>query len=273
MAPRAPWTAPPRLLPVALGVLLLGTARKWWAWCKSKSPPACDPPGQTGSPGATGEAQGARLPQAAMPQSRRRPPLLGQGVLPWPVTLRPTVGSGGRPRPRERPPPTVPGPALRSPRGATPHHFVSLGDVSRSSSARTAVSTCRLEPRRRAQGARRPVPALRPGRTEWAAVPARPAGPRGSRGQPRPRVSPTGAVSLLSDPPPPSAGGMWGGKGAGASVPSGASHDAPPAGWGRRVLLQPLLLVGTVEAGDNVTEGGLLLGVEERLTEAGVVHP
>lgn len=261
MAPRAPWTAPPRLLPVALGVLLLGTARKWWAWCKSKSPPACDPPGQMGSPGATGEAQGARLPQAAMPQSRRRPPLLGQGVLPWPVTLRPTVGSGGRPRPRERPPPTVPGPALRSPRGATPHHFASLGDVSRSSSARTAVSTCRLAPRRRAQGARRPVPALRPGRTEWAAVPARPAGPRGSRGQPRPRVSPTGAVSLLSDPPPPSAGGMWGGKGAGASVPSGASHDAPPAGWGRRVLLQPLLLVGTVEAGDNVTEGGLLLGV------------
>lgn len=140
----------------------MGTARKWWAWCKSKSPPACDPPGQTGSPGATGEAQGARLPQAAMPQSRRRPPLLGQGVLPWPVTLRPTVGSGGRPRPRERPPPTVPGPALRSPRGATPHHFVSLGDVSRSSSARTAVSTCRLEPRCRAQGARRPVPALAP---------------------------------------------------------------------------------------------------------------
>lgn len=79
MAPRAPWTAPPRLLPVALGVLLLGTARKWWAWCKSKSPPACDPPGQTGSPGATGEAQGARLPQAAMPQSRRRPPPPGAG--------------------------------------------------------------------------------------------------------------------------------------------------------------------------------------------------
>lgn len=112
MAPHAPWTAPPRLLPVALGVLLLGTARKWWAWCKSKSPPACDPPGQTGSPGATGEAQGARLPQAAMPQSRRRPPLLGQGVLPWPVTLRPTVGSGGRPRPRERPPPRRTCPAL-----------------------------------------------------------------------------------------------------------------------------------------------------------------
>lgn len=261
MAPRAPWTAPPRLLPVALGVLLLGTARKWWAWCKSKSPPACDPPGQTGSPGATGETQGARLPQAAMPQSRRRPPPPGAEGAALACDPQAHSREWGPATPTGAAASTVPGPALRSPRGATPHHFASLGDVSRSSSARTAVSTCRLEPRRRAQGARRPVPALRPGRTEWAAVPARPAGPRGSRGQPRPRVSPTGAVSLLSDPPPPSAGGMWGGKGAGASVPSGASHDAPPAGWGRRVLLQLLLLVGTVEAGDNVTEGGLLLGV------------
>lgn len=59
-----------------------------------------------------GKPKGLAFLRPRCPRAAAVPPLLGQGVLPWPVTLRPTVRSGGRPRPRERPPPPRTCPAL-----------------------------------------------------------------------------------------------------------------------------------------------------------------
>lgn len=109
------------------------------------------PPGPTGSPGATGEAPGARLPQAATPPSRHRPlcPRAGGAAL----ACDPQAHS------REPPPPSVLGTALHSPRlqGVCGQRVQCrslhvAGGCFQTLLARTAVSTRRLEPRCRGPG-------------------------------------------------------------------------------------------------------------------------
>lgn len=194
-----------------LGSCCKGTARKCWAWCESKSPPACDWPGQMGSPGATGEAQGARPPQAAMPQCRRRPLFPGAGCAALARDPQAHSGQWGPATPTgtscvssELPAfPEASGglwpegtmlslrsrtgvPSLRVARG----HFQIL--LSTDGREHLPPGTLASGPRAHAGPCLPAAPAglNRLGGWSVAAVPARPASPRGSRGQPRPRVSP-----------------------------------------------------------------------------------